>query len=504
MKSNILYLTIYLASSLGLLLSSCGDFLEKDPDQRARLDSPKSVSLLLVSAYPSYSSAQFAEVMSDNVADNRNWYGGQEIRSVDEAFWWKDISDENQDTPSGFWSACYEAIATANHALDFIDSRPENERASYNAQYGEALLCRAYSHFRLITLFAKPYNPATASSDLGIPYVTKPEKVVFGDYQRESVATVYDLMQKDIEQGIPLLDESSYVVLKYHFNTIAANAFASKFYLFKQDWTKAVAHASEALGTNPTSILRPSNGARYTGLSTDEFELTYASSKEACNLLMVEALSNWSRFASHRWVHTKSVSDIIYGGTATGGSYALKPNLTYQGFNDLSFMPKYYEMFKKESLGDNTGHPYIGDMLLLGEEVILNRAEAYAMLGQLDLAIADLNTFYSQKITNYSGSNILTQAKINSYVPAIPDVLSPYGYALTGDALNIVKVVVDSRRKEFIHEGHRWYDITRFNIEITHMTFDKRESSVLKKDDLRRVLQIPQTAIVTGLEPNPR
>ncbi|XLL74012.1 RagB/SusD family nutrient uptake outer membrane protein, partial [Myroides odoratimimus] len=36
----------------------------------------------------------------------------------------------------------------------------------------EALLARAYNHFMLVNLWAKHYNPATAESDLGIPYVT--------------------------------------------------------------------------------------------------------------------------------------------------------------------------------------------------------------------------------------------------------------------------------------------------------------------------------------------
>ena len=53
-----------------------------------------------------------------------------------------------------------------------------------NAYKGEALLCRAYSHFILANLFCVHYNSATASAELGIPYAVKPETEVRPYYER--------------------------------------------------------------------------------------------------------------------------------------------------------------------------------------------------------------------------------------------------------------------------------------------------------------------------------
>jgi hypothetical protein len=64
--------------------------------------------------------------------------------------------------------------------------------------------------------------------------------------------------------------------------------------------------------------------------------------------------------------------------------------------------------------------------------------------------------------------------------------------------------IIDERRKEFIHEGLRWFDIKRYSIPVDHMV-GTGNFITLESDDLRKVLQIPQNAIdVGGLEANPR
>ncbi len=66
-----------------------------------------------------------------------------------------------------------------------------------------------------------------------------------------------------------------------------------------------------------------------------------------------------------------------------------------------------------------------------------------------------------------------------------------------------VKAIAETRRRDFIHEGIRWFDIKRFNIEVIHETFNK-PTNTLVKDDNRRALQIPLSASSNGVEKNPR
>ena len=92
----------------------------------------------------------------------------------------------------------------------------------------------------LVSLWSNRYNPATAETDLGIPYVTKPESELIKKYTRNSVKEVFDFIQKDIEEGLKYVTNDYRRDHKFHFNKEAAKAFASRFYLVKGDWEKVI------------------------------------------------------------------------------------------------------------------------------------------------------------------------------------------------------------------------------------------------------------------------
>lgn len=86
---------------------------------------------------------------------------------------------------------------------------------------GEAYLCRAYSHFILVNMFCLQYNKKTSTTDLGIPYMTKPETTLAPQYERGNVAAVYAQIEEDLEKGLALVGDDNYTVPKYHFNKLA-------------------------------------------------------------------------------------------------------------------------------------------------------------------------------------------------------------------------------------------------------------------------------------------
>ncbi|MDR0866058.1 MAG: RagB/SusD family nutrient uptake outer membrane protein [Candidatus Symbiothrix sp.] len=504
---------IYILCTIITLFASCNDYLDVDPTQRAQLKTPEDVSKLLVTAYPKASYVQFMEIMSDNVGDNSKWIRtdilGLVERPLTQNFWWENVDDVEQDTPTNYWNSCYEAIAAANTAIRFIEESADPE--NYSAQLGEALLCRAYAHFMLSVFFAKPYDPATADSDLGVPYVDAPETVVFADYHRETVAKTYELIEADLLKGLPLIDDASYSSYKYHFNKMAANAFAGRFFLFKHDWEKVIKYTSVTLGTSEASLLRDWNGsAGYNTLGPKELTAIYTNYQEPANLLMQEETS-WYAFSTYyRYILLKDINNDIYGSSqsknATGGRFVATPNLSYQsGVNEV-MIPKFKEWQKFTSINSQSYYAYIMHPLFTAEEALLNRAEAYAMQGNTEGVCHDLNIYFSKRISNYNAvTHNVTGEKINTFAKTLPDILSPIGYTLTeGDQLNQVKVVVDTKRKEFIHEGNRWFDVKRFNIEVTHTSYDKSRTETLGKNDLRRELQIPEEAQQFGIAPNPR
>lgn len=479
-------LSLYTAVFLAFTASGCKKFLEQPPDNRAELHSPEQVSRLLGTAYPQANYMGFFESASDNVADKGA--GTIENYNVD-AYKFSDIRDDQQDSPEFYWNACYAAIAVANQALETCATAPNPD--AYRAQKGEALLARAYAHFMLVTVFSETYNPTTAASDPGIPYVTEPEKVVFKNYQRKTVAYVYEMIEKDLTEGLSLIDDKIYTVPRYHFNRAAANAFAARFYLFKRDYQKVVQHVNQVFPTNNASImLRPWN-TTYRDMTYQELFGVYARATEPANLLLAETVSWWARdYYNLRYSLTSGKRDEVLFYNVTGGQWTFQ-NHVYTVGTDNYVIPKINEHFVRNNVNANIGVGYVVVPLFTAEEALLNRVEANTYLGNTTAAINDLNTYAATRINDYDATtDRITSAKVQSF----------YG---TNLQTGLILTVLDFKRAEFVQEGMRWLDILRYRIPVTHRT-SEGEIFTLTGDDKRRLFQIPQAATIAGIEQNPR
>ena len=493
MKKIILYTSLLL---LIAAFSSCKKYLEKEPDNRATLNTPEKVSQLLGTAYPQGNYQAFAETMSDNVADI-----GTELGSagnvIHDPFYFIDTKENQQDSPEFYWYSCYVAIAAANQALKTISlaANPDD----YSAQKGEALVARAYAHFMLVNFFSPFYDANTASSAPGIPYVTEPEGVFIKQYDRKTVQYVYDMIEQDLLYGIPLIEDKVYKVPKYHFNKAAAYAFATRFYLYKKDYAKVILYANLVVpGNNFAANLRGWNSTYQNITDVTELFKIYAKATENANLLLVETSSVWSRYyyTSRYGVDGDKQSRIFpRPDSITGGVLAFA---LYSVSGDHKLVPKIDEYFVKVSVNAEIGTPYVMVPLLTVEEVLFNRAEAYTYTNNINAAIADLNVYASKRINNYSATtHNITAAKINA------------AFGTTDIRNGLIKAILYYKRAEFIHEGMRWFDILRYKMPVTHATSPDPSGAVqvlatLAADDPRKVLQIPASTSLSGLAQNPR
>lgn len=486
MKKVYIYTTFLFGLSA---LAGCEKYLEQPVDQRTQLDTVEKVSELLVGAYPKSDYATFTEAMSDLALD-KGTTGPVLIEEENRnPYFFQDVPTRAQGTPNSYWHACYAAIAAANHALEAIEQAANP--AAYQAQKGEALVARAYSHFMLVTLFAKVYNPATAASDPGIPYVTIPEKVVMGQYDRKTVAYVYEQIEKDLTEGLPLINNNAYRIPKYHFTTAAANAFATRFYLFKKDYPKVVQHANQVFpGGNIGPNLRPWVSV-YLTLTVNEMLATYTKASENANLLLAETASWWARkYGAYRYgLATPIVNSLITGTNVTGTRFAFP---TYTQGDDNWLILKFNEHFVRENANANIGVGYTIFPLFTAEEVLFNRAEANLELGNLEAARADLNLYASTRIENYNAAtHSITNTKLRNF------------YGTTNVKESLLATLLDFKAAEFVQEGMRWFDILRHNITVEHPTADG-QTITIGPDDPRRVLQLPQEVVLAGIEQNPR
>ncbi len=488
----------YICVSIGVLsLYSCNKYLDQMPDNRTVIDSPEKVKELLVTAYPAASYICFCEAMSDNVGDKSKLAYLQEL-SNEEAYFWKDITSITQDTPDFYWGQSYAAIAAANHALEFIEN--VEDRENYKALEGEALVSRAYNHFMLVSIFSQRYDPNTADRELGIPYVLKPEKIVYGKYERKTVKYVYDMIKKDLEKGLLLINNNIYDVPKFHFTEAAAYGFASRFYLTIGDWEQAYKCANKVLGLNPGSYLRDWNA--YTSMDYNELKTTYTKSSESANILLVGATSVAGRYLpAFRYGMTRDISNRMFRSDNVSRGMWL-----YQLYgNEVALnIPKFKEHFKRNSINASTGQPFIMAPLVTMEEVLFNRMEALVMLGELESAMVDINTFLSKRIKEYNvGINSVNVNYFEEFYRYNNPEINPW-FGTTEVQRIFLKGILDLKRREFIQEGMRWFDIKRFNIEVKRKDESGEVFDILIKNDLRRAIQIPQATIAEGIKPNKR
>jgi len=480
------------------LLFSCNDYLDKMPDNRTEIDSPEKITQLLVSAYSETLPIAIQELMSDNVTD----YG----RNIDiydnlfeEAYLFKDITDNSFDTPDWIWEHNYHAIATANLALKSIAQLGLEEELA--PQRGEALIARAYAHFTLCNAFCQAYNPETSGADLGIPYVDEPEESVFVDRKRGTVAEVYEKIAADIEEGLPLIDDVIYAQPKFHFNKRAANAFAAQFYLYYGKYEQAVACATAAIGEDPTALFR--NWDLFTGTSVEEYTYAYISSEEPANLFCQGARSMSQRYRGGRYIMTDAIRSQSFQSGGPWGASLPAYEVAFSYASRAYIFPKIDELFMISDPVQQIGQPYVVEMVYTTEKTILDRAEAYAMLKDYDAAARDLTYFYRQ-----GGADITRSAQqIFDYYEGEGSIyckpLAPRFAIEEGMQADLVQACIHARRIVTVHEGSRLHDLKRFGIAYTHVC-DGAANIEIEPYDKRLAIQLPTSITSAGMEANPR
>lgn len=511
--------------ALGLTLTSCDDWLDKLPDNRMELQTPSDVSNLLVSAYPSAHPAYLLEMYSDNTDDCVNPSWSEASRFQAQAYNWEDITETGEDeSPQELWNRHYLAIASANAAIDLIEGK--GSPAEYNEQLGEALLCRAYAMFQLSTVFCKAYNPATASTDLGLPYPTHPEKVVGTVYTRGTMEDLYGQIDKDLQRGLPLVS-SNYSKPKFHFNTEAAKAFAARFYLYKGDFAKAITYATEVLGADPTAKARDWDAYAALNMNQQIRPEAWVSADEKCNFLLQTVYSEWGAISGpylygEKYAHSYRITydeDIASKGPFGAANSTFKQRVWSNTALANLFHRKVPYEFEYTDLQAGIGYPHAEYAVFTTEQLLLERAEAYALSGELQKAVDDYNTIMKiyqkypktftlkQIVDFYNGVDYYTPKKATVKKHFVKPVYTIDAEGSDQEAL--LQAILHLRRIMEVGEGYRMQDVKRYGIVIyrrqTNTSFTiSAVTDSLTVDDPRRAIQLPQDVITSGLEPNDR
>ncbi|MDN5287777.1 MAG: hypothetical protein JWR38_4051 [Mucilaginibacter sp.] len=127
------------------------------------------------------------------------------------------------------------------------------DRTKANQYKAEAYIIRAYMHYLLVNFYAKAYNPATAATDGGIPYV-KEDNIISVPNTKSTVAQVYINILADIDAAFALNSLPTTPVNNMRVGLGFAYAVKAQVLIAMHNYTDALTAANASLAINSTLI----------------------------------------------------------------------------------------------------------------------------------------------------------------------------------------------------------------------------------------------------------
>jgi hypothetical protein len=395
-----------------------------------------------------YSYRTLGDYLSDEVMVSDNNYtsyfeGSPFITGVLE--WNKDMFSSLTELSE--WDKQYEIILNANVAIEGVGKITEttSNEVAWNNVMGMGLFIRGQMFYNLAQFWARPYNAATAGSDIGI--VLRLSSDPNPASVRSTVQQTYAQILSDLKAAVPLLPNTTSLntqVSKVRPSKAAAYGMLARVYLAMGDSVNVGLYADSALQLYST--LMDYNSVPY--LSNFNAETIYTS--------------------------------IDQSGTvgSTYGPWAVDSSLV--NLYDNNDLRKTLYFFNTSYVG---GYAFIGDYSgyfsftgIAVDELYLLRAESYARQGNVSAALSDLNTLLVKRYA----TGTFTPRTATSAADALAQILT-------------------ERRKELVMRGERWTDLRRLNTDARFATTLTRTvlgvTYTLAPNDDRYTLQVPDYII---------
>lgn len=439
---------IFCSIGLVALFASC-DYLDIKPVGRVIPEKTTEFRALMVSAYNTgFDYKYLLSLRADEVIPPGDAYYYTNL--IDFATW----NDNSPNMSASYpWSTPYKAIFYTNSVLaDVMNAEEDTDADSREQILGEAYLLRAYLHFDLLNLYGAPYNPASASTDEGIPLALEID--IEQTYRRATVEQVYAQVFSDIERGrASLTVDRQPVSTSYRFSRLSADAFEARVRLYHQDWSRALELAESVIASCPLEDLN---------VSTDTLPYDISSSEA------ILCLEKWGNYDIENYT-------------------VVLPNLSekYDAAGDLRYA-LYFTQDADRLIPSKGASDDRHKVAIRSAEMYLVAAEAAAHLdGQLEKARTLLKELMSKRLA--------------------PDYYA--GRAAAVDAMTadeLLREIMDERARELALEGHRWFDLRRTTRpEIVKRYTDDQgqpQTVTLSADDLRYTVSLPTEA--TESNPN--
>ncbi len=486
-------------SALIVILPSCDKFLEERPSKNSSLvvTTVEQLDALLDNYSTFYQEGNRTAIYS---TDDFGWFtnlydarpGTFSMALVEFALWDKQyLPDDGRET---FWSNEYKKIFNANLVLAYLNKVSGSDADKLRLK-ADAHLIRAYSYWELVNTYSLPYTDANKNEPgLPIKLGTSFDEPI----ARQPISAVYQQIEEDLTEALkittPLVQNG--IARHWRANTAAVNGFAARYYLNRNDYTKALQYANTALseystlvdyntdfkyGKSQTITINPGPNQQTVTL---QYPYTHDQQTDLTDYI------GWKEFYYFRMLYHES------------WWYIPSQELLslYDQTNDLRYRYHIVEQYSYDRTLTNPAYDYPGYIFFYKDripsgpsvaEAILIKAESLARTGQVAAAITAVNQLYSKR--TIKGTPALTASS----------------------QAEAIQVILKERRRE-LPFTQRWFDIRRFNnnddpnddVVLTKTFYPYNASSVLNtqapiiytlpKDSRRFAAPLPRTEIISS------
>ncbi|MGF6849803.1 hypothetical protein QFZ51_005038 [Chitinophaga sp. W3I9] len=367
------------------------------------------------------------------------------------------------------WSTYYKLLLGVNVALQYMDNST-GLQADKDQFKGEAYTLRAFYHFMLVNIYAKPYNDSLTTPDKspGVP-IRKTADLSDAFLSRNTVKEVYNQIVSDLDSGIYLLDKYKANREYYRVSHVAAHLLASRVFLYMEDWDKAISHADEVLRYHPQLMDLNTWG----GMPDTENKMLIGPSN-------IESIWNYGQGEEQLPNTYSEAYDISYDLVNCFEENDLRRQTGF--YINPEFMKEFLtpDFSQMKNVPSVSGHSAELTNSWRSSEAYLNRAEAYIQKyrktgdgNAAAQALVSLNTLRANRIDRASFT---------------PWIVKP------GDVL-LQMCRTERRRELYREEAHRWFDLRRYGMPSIKHIFTPNQVTVqvfrLPARDPQYIMPIP-------------
>ena len=359
-----------------------------------------------------------ASTMGEN---NFAFYTWQKDTGIDEKFSYRG-GDER------YFNDLYNKIAVCNQVLSQIDSQPVNSPGDVREiarVKGEAHFLRGFYYFLLANLYSEPYEPSTAASKMGVPLKLSAQ-IEDREFQRGTLAQTYAQILSDLQSAETELEGTTRTTV-HQANQAAARLLLARVYLYMQDYVNAEAYAHKVIASDGALLdlnAFPTDDNFFGGSNP---EILFAMGDyEIANAYLFDS------YGAPAWSLSEDIAGLFVPGDLRSEKYIVSVET---GWN-----PTVYNVFHK--YGGPSGSSYTA-----GSIATFRSAEAYLIEAEA-CACLDREADARQALESLLAKRHSSEVKV------------------TSAGAELISFIRDERAREFLLEGHRWFDLRRYSVNV--------------------------------------